>query len=1595
MKLNVGERLEGGGPELQPGGYVVTSIVRETPWFALYSAKKIFYNFDFNAKRVRETDEVEWLDVLLRTNRYPILDDPIYVQQRRALARAEVRAILGNRHSNLWPEPLDMFELDNTRDPFTFADEAIRAGEPIIVYTKPHGLATPDWQQQILPVSSILSVLAELLEFMQQAHAEGLLLLGLGPSSLLIDASDRIHYVGTEMVLTQQNALLKEATPAALWRRLYPAERFTRGYAAPECFDPTKRPDSRSDLYAWGALAYSLLTGIDLGKIAQEQGRPWIVYQESHWATLEKLLTQLPRNNLEAWASQLGVNANALVASWPRKVLATFRMLLDPDPARRPRNESELLAWLVNPPPPPIAGLIALHTDADTGKLLLDCTGVDMDLRLTIQCGRDAPPLKPNDGWTVAEGPVRPVVGINQLPLTTDPIYYTAFTCRKTNGDTVYSPGVSAQLWQPTPANLRQWVEQASTEAFEASQIPTRVGMVLGGLDVELIADSLLASPLPRVRAWAIRRIEQVARTDGFSQSVERLLWRALTDPNVENRQAAATLLWTLHPRPLDAVLQRLIESLEAPPIEAPIALQHFLRQLNIADDRIQTALQSLETRRPSECPLCKKLLAHGQRSDHLQSEHGYLMYDGDLLPAETVQVRLWDRVFSQPDRPAHEALLDMYAAGAPVGSNHDFAIDRYLDVLQSFFLGKNHTTLGGDSVPVALPFSYVVSYQANLRQSALFLPIARRLLRSTHRRMRDVAIQATTPHLQDQLGASPTVAALRRELKDLCPAREQTDVQIEYCKHLAQAGLDAVVVSGCIAQLQDERLVHCTECDAVVQAGDLELHLRRAHQVFQFRGVRRSPTETRDAIVKAVCTPPADLSAWKSIQSLAADKHPEEADRYVIAWLYQYLKEVETPKRSMAMAAVAEVMISAGAADRLLPLCLGPSKNASWGLLGQTIALETCTRMPLPITPRLVTSVMPLLDQKELPRRVRENAAMALLRASSKEARVAADLLRAYVAHSTKKRGIEKLQHLEQRFGHSPAIDLVTRELDNEIRMSCPRCPTELRKKDMVTHLWDKHRLLLDGQRVREPWRLIEDWVVDYGLEKDAQVLMRCRELAVKDDPKNGLARLQRMLYRRGLRDRELLNELRAQVRTLNASLCPHCCSPVPIAEPPAIEPLQLEDSRLEGYGYTLELSERWFVPSLRIESPDKILFHGREPGRGLTRLGAMVLLAAPLIGITYLLLDWFTEHEYAGALIGSMALGAGLLGIGIVFSFWPNPRPAKERLVKAAWKLLVRRMLRGDMGPNEWQFLHGLVKLTGEVRQFKLHQDLLLECCEQASEAAATDPTAQSCLASLSRRCLADMRDAKDEPFDFVLTLAVECFLGKLPLSFLSELLENFHGKERAAWKKSDLNRLTILLADAAFKADADLDDWLSLGRAFPVLNAVLNLESRWHWLQFMTIRAERERKPWTQAGPALTMLELAESPDEHSDVLSYYPDVLLYVPDANLVIGSKGIWIEGICVTTFTIESEFSIDRVNDGFELGIGALTIRCAANPRPRLDEIKRWLRYWFLVFTPKLPSVARPMTESRHRMWQLSRVTCPECNRLLSPCPGDLGVALK
>lgn len=1589
MRLHLGERLEGAGPESQPGGYVVTAVVRETPWSGLYAARKVFYNFDFNAKRLREADEIEWLEVFLRTVRYPVLDDSHYVAQRRSLARSEARQVLGNRRSNLWPEPIDLLEIENTRDPFTFHSSKAHDTEPIVAFARPHGRFVGDWQRQILPLSAILSVVAELLEFVRQAHDDGLLLQGLGPDTVVIDGSDRVHYLGAEMALSLQSPLLKEETPAESWVRLFPPERFPRGYAAPECFQPGRRPDTRADLYAWGTLAWSLLTGQDPARLAEEQGRPWAIFGTEQFARLDHALSQIGTAAIEQWASPLGIAATDLLAAWPYNLVEAFRLLLSPEVNRRPRSVNELRRWVVQAPPPAVAGLVALHTGAGMARLLLDCSALDPTLGLCLQSRAGTAPEHRSEGVTVYDGPLRPIVVDNQLPLTPETVWYTAFTRHGGPESAVWSAPAIAPLWQPTPANLRRWAEEQAALTPQGPPLPPLVGMVLSTLDINEVADSLLEASQRRLRGWVLWRLEQALRGGTRLSLVEPLLLRLARDPTAELRQQACLLLWQHSPNHDDALQLRIVEALEATPIDAPVALTHFLRRLGLNDPQINTLLNRFVAGRPTECPVCATPITFGDRAQHLRSAHGFLEFEGDVLPIASVLARLWERVLARPDREAHDQLLKLYVTD-PNAEN--VGLSAYVAALEERLANDR----AGASDASGVYFSAQAALVPVLRHSARLAALVPLLLHSGRPAVRELAREAILPALAGQLqGDTVTAGDVWRVLESACPGLDLVGERVVLCNRLPLLGVDQAAVNVCVDRLREERLVSCPECRSEVRQCDLETHLRRAHSIHEFRGARGSASEIRHAIVRALCTPPPDLGAWRSLESLVADRHPEDPDEYLRTSLYLHLKAIDAEQRPAAWSALADAIVAGGAAARLVPLFAGPSKNESWELIGRRLALEVGARLSPLIPDTVADCIKPLLSDRAQPRRVRENAALALLRSAGKEGAAAWDVLCAYTAGSGKVRAIEKLRHLEQRFGQSQAIEELCQELDCAIRMNCPRCRTQLTKREMVGHLWDRHRLLLEGQRVREPWRVLVDWVVDYALENDPDLLRRCKELAERDDPKGGLLRLQRLLASKGVHDRDLLGRLCEQAKRQRASLCPSCYTAVPVPPLPRAKPLQCDDGTLEGHGYRLTVSDRGIRPRLTIETPRGILHHGGEPGRPLTRLGIVLVTTLPLLAVAYLVAGWFTRFEAPPALLAALAAGVGIVLAGVLYACWPKPPPARDRLLRAAWDLLVPAITRRTTGPDEWALFEGLLQLGG--RDATPSTDLLSKCFDAVSSTGGADPHAAACLATLCRRYVSTLRASGEDALALVASQAADCFRGKLSLAFFAALLDEFAPRRQHLWSSGELGRLRVLIAQEAFRADIRPVELLALGRVYPEVGTLLRLDDSAYWLQLYAIWREGEREPWDASSGAHSVFDLAEeSPEDAVDLLDTDAHLLLWIAEPGILISRAGVRFEGECVRQFERGTTVEARRGGPtGWEIVIGRQTIPCANNPRGAVETLRHWLEYWFLDLRPRIPATVPPLLESGRKMWQSARVACPGCGRALVPSIGEVAVGVR
>lgn len=1604
MRLQVGERLSGSGSGRHAGAYVITGVVRETSWSGLYAAKKVLHNFDFSAKRPRETDDAEWLDVLIRTVQYPHLNDPEYVAARRAMARAEAQVILGRRRSQLWPEPVDFFEIANTRDPLPAA-VASTGREPIIVFAHPHGQRLDEWQKQVLPLSSVLSVLGEALEILRQAHDAGMVLNALSPETIWVDRTGRVHFIGTDMIVApdgvdgvegmegvpawrakgQTNGVLEQ------WARYFPAPRYVPGFAAPECFDLSRLPDGRSDLYSWGCLGYYLLTGDDPGKIALEQRCSCPDLGREHYAGMERSLRSVPPSHVRNWAEQLGVNPDLLLAGWPDNVLGLLRQLLQRDARRRPGSVAQARAWLLAPPSPPVAAAVAVRIRDGLAKVLIDVGEATSDVDLVVRRDVGFCPATVEHGEGVYDGPLADIIEDTRAP--SGRVHYGVFTRRRSATGTSPSVCTPANLIVSDGAGLLDWAQAQVRDEDIFAPEPACLGLLYQVLDSVQIAEALLGSEFPAVRGWIIQRLSDASQR---RPPAEALLWRALLDPEPQLRLAVARGILTAQP-PTDSLVRRVVDVLGRGNIDDAIEAALSLQQIGLDEQAVQRAVESLEGDRPAICPVCRVELAGRDRPGHMRSVHGYVEVFGSLLPREVAVERLWDRVFTGADARAHQRLLEMTGQGESDGKSYVAALER---TVRSRFPARP----GGDRAPAdasLATFDGLMSCLGRLADSTLTVE----LLRSSEPRLRQIARELLLPSLTTAMrGPKLAVHDLRQILDRVIPD-DLLEEKILLCLRLPGQGLDESTANVCLAQLQQERPVSCSECRARIRMVDLETHLRRAHGILEFRGVRRPFADMRRWLLERLCSPSPDPAAWRALADIAHDRHPEaqsEADARLLSWLAQTLRDIPRDQRAATFAGLGEVLAGSGEAGRLIPRLLEPHKLPGMQALRHWLALETAAHLHPPVDARLLEAVQPVLADKHLPREVRQAALAALLRAHGKSGLEARDLLLAYVAGTGKLRAIDKLRQVEQLVGQSSEIDRLNAELENQVRMDCPRCGVQLRRLDMVDHLWDRHRLVLDGRCVRDPWRLMEDWLEDYRLEKDQAIMDRCRLLAHKLDPTKGGRRLQRLMLRHGIEDREALAALLERARAKHSTLCPHCYGRIPVEPPEAPCELTLAEESLEGSGYRLSISDRGSIPRLRIESAEEVLDERRAPGRWLTRNGALAFLISPFVLAGFLAFERLGGNRIPPAVALTLAMGLGMVLGGLIFLFWPAPTNMGDRLVDWAWSRLVGELFPEKLGAPELRFLSGLALASRRLGDPHSRAEALLAAREAVDRLARDNPVHAPWLASLWRLAVEDEARLGGDPCRLLAEQVGHCFTGRMPLSYAVLLLRDLDRDDGTAdasalWSRARLRRLRLLLCDRAFAAGLELPDLVDLGLVAPELKDALVLDDLEGLTQLRYLWLMQANGPWERIGPAVSAFELAGKPKLGDRALDAFPDLLLAVEGIPLNLCQRGVWFQDVLFATMPAEIEVLARRnqTRSGYELVIGAERFWFDDNPELVARLLEKWFRYFFKDFIVQAGAdPGRRSPDASRKLLARNGVNCPDCKTAILPRPGEVGITL-
>jgi hypothetical protein len=794
------------------------------------------------------------------------------------------------------------------------------------------------------------------------------------------------------------------------------------------------------------------------------------------------------------------------------------------------------------------------------------------------------------------------------------------------------------------------------------------------------------------------------------------------------------------------------------------------------------------------------------------------------------------------------------------------------------------------------------------------------------------------------------------------------------------------------------ENLVVCPECRAAVPRRSLELHLRQRHRIYQFAGQRGSRNRIVELLVEAVVAPHPDADACSLLAELAQDEEGTRAPAFLAEVLLRALEQQDEP-RDEVIAALGPVLANLPDVTALTTTLAAPREP-----LGRLLALSVVAHLS-EFPSEILQMLRSLLLDRGLSPDLQLQAVANVMRRLGDHTPMVAELVEQVTSGLGRTRALERLKRLDELVGRCAVVEERVGVLEDNVRMTCPRCDVELRRPQMIDHLWREHRLVLDGRKVREPWAAVERWVESCQKQFDPELIRRCRALAEQIPGEDGPARLQRLLIARGLADTETRQTLLAEARRQHASRCPWCYGlvHVPRELPPPVVREQLGE--LSAGEYRVRLSEIGFRPTLRVETPRGILYQGVEPEQHWTVNGAELLLAGPAVLLALVCALAVTKP----LLLVCLLLMAGCLIDLAVQRAWRGMPRVEQRVREHAWGVLASRLHEGEEGAVKFAledsaFLAGLALFSlreGPRPRPELLRDLIL----RTEPAVGNGEGPAGHLATLWRLLIEQTAASGEDPLKLLVEQIGRCFEGGLPLAFAQHLLAGWS----SAWLTAGMRaRLRILVCERAFEAGFEVRNLLDAGHTAPALGLLLRCQEPRALAGLRLLWSLRPSKPWERLGEVQTVFELAA---RHSslDLLGRQPDILLWrdYPEwveaadvwagrssrAQVSLSAGGVWLQDVCFTDPPRQVE--VMTRSTGSSLRLGERVFQSPTDLEELARVLERWFRYAFHDFLPQLAGVEGWQSPDRAailRVW--GAVPCPECSRYLLPRVGEVGLAL-
>jgi hypothetical protein len=802
--------------------------------------------------------------------------------------------------------------------------------------------------------------------------------------------------------------------------------------------------------------------------------------------------------------------------------------------------------------------------------------------------------------------------------------------------------------------------------------------------------------------------------------------------------------------------------------------------------------------------------------------------------------------------------------------------------------------------------------------------------------------------------------------------------------------------------ELSNHVTVICPKCGIELLFDQFAQHLEMVHDLSSVEDKNQAYQDAFQNALLGLHDKASCLISWKVLVQLAKDFQGDQAMAFLATSLTQGLRHVAYKKRAKAISISASAISQSPEGPKLLVWLAGQTH-----VTGHRLALAILVRIGPGISAGEVRIYLPLLGHRRLPTREAVAAAARLLEILGKDEADIAVACEALAAGRKRKRAIARLTLLEKRIGSFSSLLSVRQRLINQGQMRCPKCNAKMARSNMIGHLWQEHQLILEANKARMPWSLLEEWIANYGDEQNGILLDKCRQLVTQLDPNSGPLRLERLILAKGIDDVKARRFLVHQAESAYACVCPHCFGLVPRPRPAFVNKLVVSRSRLGYMGYSVEIKETGLFPRLLVQTPNQLIFKGREPGARLTRR-ATFLAILPL-------------------LLLSLAFAFGLVSIGVrvlipvstlllvSLILVVRDRSQRRRTIKApvralgyVWNMLVPNLHTPDFKQEDAAFLAGLAVLTATRETFHIPPQPLERCLTITERTVASGSAESVYLAALRRIIINGHAGADHDPIAEIAKQIGRCFDGPLSLSYAEELLDVW----KADWlTPAALARLRVLVCDKAFEAGFELASFRHALRNRPTLREMVGFQDMRALAQLRLLWSLRPRRPWDRYGKAATAFELAEE-DKPAKWLGRYPDLLLLADmnldhyarptprsskDEHLIICSRGVVLQGKMIGEHPHEVDITKAKRSEGggYHLRVGSTIFQFEDEPQEIAAQVESWCRFAFLEFRPQADDVVNwKAPDNPARMRARGAVQCAECRGWMLARVGEVGVPL-